>query len=60
MRRVLNPTGAMFLHCDSTADACLGILCDAVFGAADFRNRIVCSVAKSKGGTDHPDNLQLL
>ena len=38
MRRVLKPNGAMFLHCGPTANACLRILCDAVFGAADFRN----------------------
>lgn len=41
LRRVLKPTGAMFLHCDPTADAYLRTLCDAVFGADNFRNQIV-------------------
>ena len=41
LRRVLKPTGAMFLHCDPTADAYLRSLCDAIFGAANFRNQIV-------------------
>lgn len=41
MRRVLKPAGSLYLHCDPTADAYLRILCDAIFGAANFRNQIV-------------------
>ncbi|MDE0034310.1 MAG: DNA methyltransferase [Deltaproteobacteria bacterium] len=41
MRRILRPTGALFLHCDPTADAYLRMLCDAIFDARNFRNQIV-------------------
>ena len=41
MRRVLKPTGSLYLHCDPTASAYLRVLLDAVFGAPNFRNEIV-------------------
>lgn len=41
IRRVLKDSGALYLHCDPTADAYLRALCDAIFGAANFRNQIV-------------------
>ena len=41
MRRVLKPTGSVYLHCDPTADAYLRALMDAVFGRDQFRNEIV-------------------
>src|SRR5690606_32388598 len=34
MRRVLKPTGSLYLHCDPTASHYLKILLDAVFGTA--------------------------
>lgn len=40
-RRVLKPTGSIYLHCDSTAGHYLKVLMDAVFGAKNFRNEIV-------------------
>ena len=40
MRRVLKPTGSLYLHCDTTAHTYLRVLCDAVFGASNFRNEI--------------------
>ena len=40
MRRVLKPTGSLYLHCDPTASHYLKSLCDAVFGAANFRSEI--------------------
>ena len=43
MRRVLKPTGSMFLHCDPTANSYLRLVFDAVFGANNFRNEIVWS-----------------
>ena len=43
MRRVLKPTGNIYLHCDPTANAYLRTLLDAVFGHANFRNEIVWS-----------------
>ena len=41
IRRVLKTSGALYLHCDPTADAYLRALCDAIFGAGNFRNQIV-------------------
>jgi DNA modification methylase len=41
LRRVLKPTGSLWLHCDPTASHYLKILLDAVFGARNFRNEII-------------------
>lgn len=41
LRRVLKPTGSIYLHCDTAASAYLRMLMDAVFGPAQFRNEIL-------------------
>ena len=41
LRRVLKPTGSIYLHCDPTASHYLKLLMDAVFGTTNFRNEIV-------------------
>ena len=41
LRRVLKPTGSIYLHCDPTASHYLKVLMDAVFGAEHFRNEII-------------------
>ena len=41
LRRVLKPTGSIYLHCDPTASHYLKVLMDAVFGKENFRNEIV-------------------
>lgn len=41
IRRVLKPTGSLYLHCDPHANAYLRVLLDAVFGRSAFRNEIV-------------------
>ncbi len=41
LRRVLKPTGSLYLHCDPTASHYLKLLLDAVFGEEHFRNEIV-------------------
>ena len=41
MRRLLKPTGSLYLHCDPTASHYLKLLMDAVFGKGNFRNEIV-------------------
>ena len=41
MRRVLKPTGSIYLHCDPTASHYLKAIMDAVFGWKNFRNEIV-------------------
>ena len=41
LRRVLRPSGSIYLHCDDTANAYLRMVMDAVFGKAAFRNEII-------------------
>ena len=40
LRRVLKPTGSIYLHCDPTASHYLKLLMDTMFGAANFRTEI--------------------
>ncbi len=52
MKRVLKPTGSIYLHCDPTASHYLKAVMDAIFGWRNFRNEVVWSyrryTAKSK------------
>ena len=41
MRRVLAPTGSIYLHCDPTMSHYLKVLMDEVFSRANFRNEII-------------------
>jgi len=41
LRRVLKPTGSIYLHCDPTASHYLKVLMDAVFGPENFRNDVI-------------------
>ena len=41
LRRVLKPTGSIYLHCDPTASHYLKLLLDSILGAANFRNEII-------------------
>lgn len=41
MRRLLKPTGSIYLHCDPNASHYLKLLMDSVFGKANFRNEII-------------------
>ena len=41
MRRILKPTGSIYLHCDPTASHYLKALMDAIFGDKNFRNEVV-------------------
>lgn len=43
MRRILRPTGTLYLHCDSHAGHYLKAMLDDVFGAKHFRNEIIWS-----------------
>lgn len=40
LRRVLKPTGSIYLHCDPTAAHYLKLLMDAVFGPRNYRSQI--------------------
>jgi DNA modification methylase len=48
LRRVLKPTGSIYLHCDPTASHYLKLLMDATFGVMNFRNEIIWH--KNSGG----------
>jgi site-specific DNA-methyltransferase (adenine-specific) len=50
LRRVLKPTGSIYLHCDPTASHYLKLLMDAVFGAVNFRNEITWKRKYGKAG----------
>lgn len=41
LRRVLKPTGSLYLHCDPTASHYLKLLLDGVFGVEKFRSEII-------------------
>jgi len=41
MRRVLKPTGSIYLHCDPAASHYIKVMMDAVFGHSNFRNEII-------------------
>jgi len=41
LRRVLKPTGSIYLHCDPTASHYLKVLMDAIFDPRNFRNEII-------------------
>ena len=49
MRRLLKPTGSLYLHCDPTASHYLKMLLDTVFGRVNFRNEIVWERTLPKG-----------
>ena len=41
MKRLLKPTGSIYLHCDPTASHYLKMLMDAMFGKGNFKNEII-------------------
>ncbi len=41
MRRILKPTGSIYLHCDPTMSHYLKLVMDAIFGRKNFRNEII-------------------
>ncbi|MDE0131226.1 MAG: DNA methyltransferase [bacterium] len=51
MRRLLKPTGSIYLHCDPTMSHYLKVMMDAIFGHQNFRNEIIWAYA---GGGDPP------
>ena len=53
MKRLLKPTGSIYLHCDPTMSHYLKLVMDAVFGRKLFRNEIVWSYQRWTGATKH-------
>ncbi len=62
LRRVLKPTGSLYLHCDPTASHYLKLVLDAVFGAPYFRAEIVWRRTNAKGlaFTGYPKNHDII
>jgi len=58
LRRVLKPTGSLYLHCDPTASHYLKLLLDAILRPENFRNEIVWkrTTAKSLAFRNLPSN----
>lgn len=57
LRRVLKPTGSLYLHCDPTASHYLKLVLDSAFGPENFRNEIswVRSNPKSLSTVNFPN-----
>ena len=49
IRRVLKPTGSVYLHCDNEANAYLRQMMDAVFGSGRFKNEIIWNRVNGRG-----------
>ena len=49
LRRVLKPSGNIFLHCDTTAGHYLKLVMDAAFHGDNFRNQIIWRRTAAKG-----------
>ncbi len=49
MKRLLKPTGSIYLHCDYTMSHYLKFLMDAVFGANNYQNDITWKRTTSRG-----------
>lgn len=48
LRRVLKPTGSLYLHCDPTMSHYLKVMLDSIFGAEQFQNEISWQRAGAK------------
>lgn len=54
MKRVLKPTGCIYLHCDSTASHYIKVMMDAIFGHINFKNEIIWQRAAGRAkGSQH-------
>lgn len=50
MRRLLKPTGSIYLHCNQFASHYLKLVMDAVFGRGNFVNEIIWNYGTPSGG----------
>lgn len=53
MRRVLKPTGSIYLHCDPTASHYLKLLMDGIFGQAAHRSEITWKRSSTHNDARH-------
>ena len=55
MKRILKPTGSIYLHCDPNASHYLKLVMDSLFGKPNFRNEIVWQRYSNRSkGSQHP------
>ncbi|OFV93902.1 MAG: hypothetical protein A3H28_05755 [Acidobacteria bacterium RIFCSPLOWO2_02_FULL_61_28] len=52
LRRVLKPTGSIYIHCDPAASHYLKMLMDAIFGGGNFRNEITWKRTNARSTTN--------
>jgi len=52
LRRVMKPTGSLYLHCDPTASHYLKLVLDAIFGANKFANEIIWQRTNARTAAD--------
>ena len=52
-RRILKPTGSLYLHIDHTAHAYAKVLLDGIFGRENFRNEIVWKRTNAPTASDY-------
>ena len=53
MRRLLKPTGSIYLHCDPTASHYLKLVMDCVLGADSFQNELIWRRYDRPKGSQH-------
>lgn len=51
MRRILKPTGSIYLHCDPTASHYLKLLMDGIFGNSGFVSEVIWKRTSAHSGT---------
>jgi len=56
LRRVLKPSGSLYLHCDPTTSHYLKIVLDTVFGPHNFRNEIIWKRRTGSSSAVHQSN----
>ena len=60
MKRILKPTGAIYLHCDSIISHYLKLIMDVLFGPENYRNEIIwCFTAGSARPYPNPKNFSV-
>ena len=60
MKRILKPTGAIYLHCDSIISHYLKPIMDILFGTENYRNEIIwCFTAGSPRPYPNPKNFSV-
>ena len=57
MKRILKPSGSIYLHCDPTASHYIKVMMDGIFGHQKFRNEITWQRTESHNTADRYGNI---